>query len=30
MCSHRIKLNSTAEVDEQLFHWLKEAYEKAE
>ena len=30
MCTHRVKLNSTAEVDEQLFNWLKEAYEKAE
>lgn len=30
MCTHRVKLNSTAEVDEQLFNWLKEAYQKAE
>ncbi|WP_117879840.1 DUF4287 domain-containing protein [Aureibaculum luteum] len=30
MCTHRVKLNSTAEVDEQLFNWLKEAHEKAE
>ncbi len=30
MCTHRVKLNSTAEVDEQLYHWLNEAYQKAE
>jgi len=30
MCTHRVKLNSTAEIDEQLFNWLKEAYQKAE
>ncbi|QCX40609.1 DUF4287 domain-containing protein [Aureibaculum algae] len=30
MCTHRVKLNSTAEIDKQLFNWLKEAYEKAE
>lgn len=29
MCTHRVKLNSTAEVDEQLFDWLKEAYQKS-
>ncbi|MBJ2173784.1 DUF4287 domain-containing protein [Aureibaculum sp. A20] len=30
MCTHRVQLNSSAEVDEQLLDWLKEAYEKAE
>ncbi len=30
MCTHRVKLNSTSEIDEQLVNWLKEAYQKAE
>ncbi len=29
MCTHRVQLTSTAEVDDQLVDWLKEAYEKA-
>ena len=29
MCTHRVRLSETNEVDEQLIAWLKEAYEKA-
>ncbi|MEP3211471.1 MAG: DUF4287 domain-containing protein [Maribacter sp.] len=29
MCTHRVQLTSTADVDDQLTNWLKEAYEKA-
>lgn len=29
MCTHRVQLASTSEVDDQLVNWLKEAYEKA-
>lgn len=30
MCTHRVKLETAAEVDEELVSWLKEAYEGAE
>lgn len=29
MCTHRVQIHSTAEVDEQLVGWLKEAYQKS-
>lgn len=29
MCTHRVQLHSTAEIDMQLVSWLKEAYEKS-
>ncbi|MEJ1222940.1 DUF4287 domain-containing protein [Sediminicola sp. 1XM1-17] len=29
MCTHRVQLTESSEVDEQLEGWLKEAYEKA-
>ena len=29
MCTHRVQLTSTSEVDNELKMWLKEAYEKA-
>lgn len=30
MCTHRVQLTTVDEVDNELVHWLKEAYEKAE
>lgn len=30
MCTHRVRLTSNDEVDDQLIEWLKEAYNKAE
>ena len=30
MCTHRVQLTSTADVDKELIEWLKEAYQKAE
>ena len=30
MCTHRVQIHSTAEVNEQLYNWLKEAYQKGE
>ncbi|WP_339334661.1 MULTISPECIES: DUF4287 domain-containing protein [unclassified Croceitalea] len=30
MCTHRVKLTSTSEIDAELIDWMKEAYEKAE
>lgn len=30
MCTHRVQLTDTNQVDEELTDWLKEAYEKAE
>lgn len=30
MCTHRVQLTTSAEVDDQLIEWLKEAYEQAE
>ncbi len=29
MCTHRVKISDTNEIDEQLIAWLKEAYEKS-
>ena len=29
MCTHRVKLSSVGEVDQELISWLKEAYEKS-
>ncbi|MET2986133.1 DUF4287 domain-containing protein [Aureibaculum conchae] len=29
MCTHRVQIHSTAEVDEQLINWLTEAYQKS-
>lgn len=30
MCTHRVKLSSDDQVDDELIKWLKEAYQKAE
>lgn len=30
MCTHRVRLESVAEVDAELMEWLKEAYDRAE
>ncbi|MDP2526386.1 DUF4287 domain-containing protein [Maribacter dokdonensis] len=30
MCTHRVQLTNTSQVDEELTDWMKEAYEKAE
>jgi len=30
MCTHRVRLKDTNEIDAELISWLKEAYEKAE
>ncbi|WP_350291739.1 DUF4287 domain-containing protein [uncultured Croceitalea sp.] len=29
MCTHRVQLTSTSEIDTELVNWMKEAYEKA-
>lgn len=29
MCTHRVQITSTTEVDDELVNWLKEAYEEA-
>ena len=29
MCTHRVKLSETKEVDQELKNWIKEAYEKS-
>lgn len=29
MCSHRVKISSTAEIDKEVIEWIKEAYEGA-
>jgi len=29
MCTHRVQITSVKEIDEELVHWLKEAYEEA-
>lgn len=29
MCTHRVQLTSTSEIDAELVNWMKEAYEKA-
>ncbi|WP_299226918.1 DUF5655 domain-containing protein [uncultured Psychroserpens sp.] len=29
MCTHRVRISSLEELDEELFSWIKEAYEKA-
>lgn len=29
MCTHRVKIAETGEIDQELINWLKEAYEKA-
>ncbi|AXT61625.1 DUF4287 domain-containing protein [Aquimarina sp. AD10] len=30
MCTHRVRITNIAEIDDELIHWLKEAYQKAE
>ena len=30
MCTHRVRLTSTNEIDNELIEWLNEAYQKAE
>jgi hypothetical protein len=29
MCTHRVQLSSTAELDTEVIEWLREAYERA-
>jgi hypothetical protein len=30
MCSHRVRLESKADVDAQILKWMKQAYDAAE